>query len=195
MCWTDGQYCFRRLPLIDIAIPALKQLSLSQYKAFRKYLIVLIEMDSRVDLLEWSLRSILFNHLDEQFLNLAPTKARYSDPGSRKKEIALVLSMMAHAGAEDQSEVEDAFGASVQALESSGLELLAKSEIRIVDLDSALEKLKELKPLAKSVLIKACVASVWHDQRASIAERELLRAFAGALDCPMPPWAARARHD
>ena len=175
-----------RLPLIDIAIPALKQLSLHQYKSFRGNLIALIEMDSRVDLLEWSLQKILFRHLDGQFFKPAPMKARYSDPGRLKKEIELVLSVMARAGAQDQSEVEGAFGASVQALESSGLALLAKDQIRIADLDRALGKLDQLKPLAKYRLLKACVASIWHDQRATAVEVELFRVFAAVLDCPVP---------
>jgi len=179
-----------RLPVIDIAVPALKQLSLSQYKLFRGNLIALIEMDSRVDLLEWSLQKILFNHLDGQFFKLAPMKARYSDPGQLKKEIELVLSVMAQAGAQNQSGMEEAFAAAAQTLESSGLALLAKNKIRISDLDLALEKLEKLKPLAKFRLLKACVASIAHDQRASAVELELLRAFAGVLDCPMPPWMA-----
>ncbi|OGB00800.1 MAG: heat-shock protein HtpX [Burkholderiales bacterium RIFCSPHIGHO2_12_FULL_61_11] len=175
-----------RLPVIDIAIPALKQLSLSQYKLFRGNLIALIEMDSRVDLLEWSLQKIVFNHLDGQFFKLAPMKARYSDPGQLKKEIELVLSVMAQAGAQNQSGMEEAFAAAAQTLESSGLALLARNQIRISDLDLALEKLEKLKPLAKSRLLKACVAGIAHDQRASAVELELLRAFAGVLDCPMP---------
>lgn len=121
MSQTDDLDIKFRLPIIDIAIPALKQLSLKQYEVFKENLITLIEMDSRVDLLEWSLQKILFNHLDEQFLELAPLKARHSDPGSLKKEIEIILSMLAHAGAEDLGEVEGAFGASVQALESGGL--------------------------------------------------------------------------
>ena len=176
-----------RLPIIDIAIPALKQLSLAQYKSFKGNLIALIEMDSSVDLLEWSLQKILFRYLDAQFFKLAPVKARYSDPGQLKGEIELVLSVMARAGALDQSGAEGAFGASVQALESSGLAFLAEDQIRIVDLDRALRKLEQLKPMARSRLLKACVASIWHDQRASAVEVELLRAFAGVLDCPMPP--------
>lgn len=176
-----------RLPLIDIIIPALKELSFSQYKSFKGNLIALIEMDSRVDLLEWSLQKIVFRHLDGQFIKLAPMKARYSDPGRLKKECELVLSVMAYAGAQDQSDVEETFAVSVQALESSGLALLKKEQIRIADLDLALEELDKLKPLAKSRLLKACVASIWHDQRASAVEVELLRAFASVLDCPMPP--------
>ena len=179
-----------RLPIIDIAIPALKQLSLAQYKSFQGNLIALIEMDSRVDLLEWSLQKILFNHLDGQFFELAPMKARYSDPGQLKREIELVLSAMAHAGAQDRSGAEGAFGASVQALESSELALLAKDQVKIADLDLALGKLEQLKPLVKSRLLKACVASIWHDQRATAVEVELFRAFAAVLDCPMPLGAA-----
>jgi Zn-dependent protease with chaperone function len=176
-----------RLPLIDIAMPALKQLSLNQYKTFRENLIALIEMDSRIDLLEWSLQKILFNHLDAQFFELAPVRARFSDPGRLRKEIELVLSATAHAGAEKQSDIEEAFAAAAQALELSGLALLAREQIKVSDLDLALRKLEQLQPLAKSRLLKACAAGIWHDQRATAVEVELFRAFAGVLDCPVPP--------
>jgi Zn-dependent protease with chaperone function len=176
-----------RLPIINIAIPALKHLSLGQYKSFKGNLIALIKMDSRVDLLEWSLQKIVFNHLDGQFFKPAPVKASYSEPGHIEKEIEIVLSMMAYAGARDQSGAEAAFGAAVEALGSGGLALLAKDQITISDLDLALGKLEKLKPLAKSKLLKACVASVWRDQKVTEVELELFRAFAGVLDCPMPP--------
>jgi hypothetical protein len=176
-----------RLPVIDIAIPALKQLSLGQYKSFRGNLIALIEMDSKVDLLEWSLQKILFNHLDGQFFKLAQVKARYSDPRQLKKETELILSVMAYAGQRNQNDVEKAFVAATQTLDLSGLELLAKEEISLSDLDLALGKLARLKPLAKPRLLKGCVASIVHDQRILPVELELLRAFSDVLDCPMPP--------
>ena len=176
-----------RLPLIDITIPALKQLSINQYKAFRLNLIALIEMDSKVDLLEWSLQKILFNHLDGQFFKLPHPQARYSRPAQVKKEIELILSVMAYAGQQNQSDAEKAFDSAAQALELSELALRARSEIRLSGVDAALEKLAGLKPLAKPRLLKACVASIVHDQRVSPVEVELLRAFSDVLDCPMPP--------
>jgi len=184
MSGLDFKY---RLPLIDITIPALKQLSISQYKAFRLNLIALIEMDSKVDLLEWSLQKILFNHLDGQFFKLPHTQARYSRPAQVKKEIELILSVMAYAGQQNQSDAEKAFDSAAQALELSELALRARSEIRLSGVDAALEKLAGLKPLAKLRLLKACVASIMHDQRVSPVEVELLRAFSDVLDCPMPP--------
>ncbi|MER1941860.1 M48 family metallopeptidase [Castellaniella sp. FW104-16D08] len=175
-----------RLPLIDIAIPALKQLSLDQYQAFRDNLVALIEMDSRVDMLEWSLQKILFTHLNGQFFKLAHTKARYSHVGQLKQEIELVLSVMAYAGQQDKTAIEEAFSAATKTLEISGLQLVMKNEISLSRLDHSLGKLEELKPLAKLQLLKACAASALRDQRVSAVEVELLRAFSDVLGCPMP---------
>ena len=183
----DGLDIKYRLPLIDIVIPSLKQLSIRQYESFRENLIALIEMDSRVDLLEWSLQKILFNHLDGQFFKLTHTTARYSHLGQLKKEIGLFLSVMAHAGHQDRKDVEDAFSAAAKTLKFGGLQLVAKNEISLSDLDRSLQKLARLKPLAKPQLLKACAASVVYDQKISPVEVELLRAFSDVLDCPMPP--------
>jgi len=176
-----------RLPMMNIAIPALKHLSPGQYKSFKANLVALIEMDSRVDLLEWSLQQILFKHLDGQFFKPARITARYARTEDLKKEIELVLSMLAYAGADDDSATAAAFNAAAAALETGELKLLAKEQIRIADLDAAFEKLEKLKPMAKSRLLRACVASIGRDQKVTAVELELLRAFAGALDCPMPP--------
>lgn len=183
----DGLDIKYRLPLIDIVIPALKQLSLDQYQAFRDNLIALIEMDSRVDLLEWSLQKILFNHLDGQFFKLAHTKTRYAHVGQLKQEIALIFSVLAYAGQQEQNDIEAAFHAATKTLEFSGLQLVEKNEISLSDLDRALQKLEMLKLLAKPQLLKACAASVVHDQKISPVEVELLRAFSDVIGCPMPP--------
>jgi len=183
----DGLNIKFRLPLIDIVIPALKQLSTSQYKSFKENLIALIEMDSRIDLLEWSLQKILFNHLDGQFIKLAHTIGRYSHLGQVKKEIELVLSVMAYASHQGQNNIEEAFSAATKTLKFGGLQLVANNEINLSDLDRSLQNLAKLKPLPKSQLLKACAASVVHDQIISPVEIELLRAFSDVLDCPMPP--------
>ena len=172
---------------MDIVISALKQLSVSQYDVFRENLIALIEMDSRIDLLEWSLRKILFNHLDGQFRKLAHSKPRYSHAVHLTEEVALLLSVMAYAGHQDQHDVEAAFLSAKNTLEFSGLELVAKKDIRLSSLDRSLQKLEKLKPLAKPQLLKACAASIVHDKKVSPVEIELLRAFSDVLDCPMPP--------
>ena len=176
-----------RLPLIDIVIPTLKQLSVNQYKLFRNNLVALIELDNKINLMEWSLQKILFNHLDGEFLKLTHPRARYSSLGQLQKEIALVLSIMAYAGHEDKNDAGVAFNAAANSLELNGLQLVEKDNVSFSVLDRALERLARLKPLIKPQLLKACAISVIQDTRVSPVEVELLRAFSDVLDCPMPP--------
>jgi hypothetical protein len=183
----DGLDIKYRLPLIDIAIPALKQLSLDQYQDFRNNLVALIEIDSRVDLLEWSLQKILFTHLDGQFFKPARTKSRYSRASQIKSEIELLLSVMAHAGHQDQNQIQAAFNAASETLEVPELQLIARNDISLSKLDRALQQLENLKPPVKQLVLMACAASVVNDQIISPTEVELLRAFADVLGCPMPP--------
>ena len=183
----DGLDTQFRLPIIDVAIPALKQLSLDQYHVFRDNLIALIEMDSRVDLLEWSLQKILFKHLDEQFFNQRPPARRYSTISQVKQETEVILSVLAYAGQTDQRDIEAAFTDAAKALEIKGLKLLAKNAIQLADLDRAMQELEQLTPLIKLRLLKACCASIVRNQIISPIEIELLRAFSDVLGCPMPP--------
>jgi Zn-dependent protease with chaperone function len=176
-----------RLPLIDMATPALKQLSIGQYQSFKKNLIALIEMDSKIDLLEWSLQKILFTNLDGHFFKPAAPKVRYSNIRDLRQEARVILSVMAYAGQQEQNDIEAAFHAAAVALEFGELQLREKSRINVADLDMAMEKLEMLNPLAKPKLLQACAVSVMNDQKISAVEAELLRAIANVLGCPMPP--------
>ncbi len=183
----DGLNIKFRLPLIDIVIPALKQLSLDQYQIFRDNLIALIEIDSRVNLLEWSLQKILFNHLDEHFFKPASPARRFFDLGQLEPEVALLLSVMAHAGQQDSKDTQAAFDAAAESLSINRLQLLPKTEISLSELDRSLQRLAGLRPLSKQPLLTACAISVVFDEIISPLEIELLRAFSSTLDCPLPP--------
>ena len=188
MTGLDARY---RLPLVDIAIPALKQLSFKQYKLFKQNLTALADMNARVDFLEWSLQKILFNHLDAQFFKLSRARVRYASLAQLSHEIELILSAMAYVGQRDKHGAEQAFRVATAVLDLGELRLLAETDISLPALDVALDKLAKLKPLLKPRLLKACVASIVHDQRVAPVEVELLRAFSDVLDCPMPPVAGR----
>ncbi len=176
-----------RLPLVDIAIPALKQLSFRQYKLFKLNLGTLSEMNGQVDFLEWSLQKILFNHLDAQFFKLSRNRAGKDSAEKLAKEIELVLSAMAYVGQPDKRGAEQAFGVAATVMDLDGIRLLSETSISLPALDVALDKLVKLKPLTKPRLLKACVASIVQDQQVAPVEAELLRAFSDVLECPMPP--------
>jgi Zn-dependent protease with chaperone function len=176
-----------RLPILDIAIPALKQLSLDQYIIFRANIVALIEMDSRVDLLEWTLHKILSNHLDAQFYKVPRSKSRYSHLGQIQNEISLLLSAVAYAGEQNQQETEAAFRVAGDGLECGGLQLIPRHEVSFSELDQALHDIGNLNLLVKPQLLEACASIIMHDQKATANEMELLRAISDTLGCPMPP--------
>ncbi len=177
-----------RLPLIDMAMPALRQLSGPQYQLFRKNLLSLMQADKRIDLFEWSLQKILFHHLDAHFGKPGERVAKYGSFDKLRKDVEVLLSVLVHSCVKDETAVQSIRESAEQALGLSGLRLLPREEIGLKTLDAAVDNLALLKPLLKPSLLKACLAVITRDQEYSSGEMELMRAIGSVLDCPVPPY-------
>ncbi len=100
-----------RLPVADMAAPALKQLSRSQYASFRQVVEALTAADGKIDLFEYCLRVVLFGWLDVHFgLRPAP-KVRYMSVSVVAQPAAVVLSTLAYAGQSEPADIQRAFQA------------------------------------------------------------------------------------
>jgi hypothetical protein len=55
-------------------------------------------------------------------------------------------------------------------------------------LDGALDRCNETLPAIRGVILQGMVQTVAHDGVVQPAEAELLRAFADAMGCPVPPF-------
>lgn len=177
-----------RLPLIDMALPSLRQLSAAQYELFKKNLIHLMQADNRIDLFEWSLQKILFHHLDPEFGRPGKRQVKYGSLRAVKPELDMLLSMLIHACVDDKDQIKKAFAAAEKELAIYNLVLLSRQQINFDNLSTAVDKLAMLKPLLKPRLLKACLAVITLDQEYSPREMELMRAIADVLDCPLPPY-------
>ncbi len=177
-----------RLPLIDLAIASLRQLSSDQYQLFKRNLDALIKADNRINLFEWALQRILRHHLEATFNQRPPPRAKYRSLSLLKEECELLFSLLAYAG--KKTEAGQAFDAAKLIMQQDNLSLLPKGELNLSKLNSAIDRLAQLKPLAKPQLLKACVAVVMADDKVTAKEAELVRAFAATLDCPLPPMLA-----
>ncbi|MGK0298632.1 MAG: Zn-dependent protease with chaperone function [Gammaproteobacteria bacterium] len=175
-----------RLPLINISLPALREMSLAQFKLFRKNLILLIKMDSKIDLFEWTLQKILIKHLDAAFLTPKPSQSKYSGLQQLNKEIELLLSVLAYSGNTDKNKIKHAFAEATDQAKIKNINLLPKTEVALTKLDEALDKLNMLKPLLKQTLLNACLVCASADGKIVPIEMELMRAISDTLDCPMP---------
>lgn len=183
----DGARQLDRLLLIDLAMPALRQLSLNQYKLFKTNLRALIAMDKQVNVFEWTLQRIVLQNLDRAFDQSKPTAYGRKSLARTSKACAVVFSFLARADGQAQHNAEAAFAAAVDKVNLPDIALLAESQTDLQQLNKALAELTQLAPLLKPLLLKACAACINADETISRQESELFRAIAVTLDCPMPP--------
>ncbi|MGV8836118.1 M48 family metallopeptidase [Cellvibrio sp.] len=171
-----------RLPVIELCLAALKQLSSDQHAAFIRCLNVLISADQKVSLMEWAIYRIV---LHNTVINIKLVRNRQLS--EMRAECEFLLSLLAYAGARTEQDAAAAFAQAQKVLNFSTLTLVPRASIKLADADKALEQLNLTKPLQKPQLLKAMSECVLHDGQLSIAEAELFRAIADSLDCPIPP--------
>jgi len=176
-----------RLPLIDLAMPALREMSREQYDAFRGNVEALIHADERVDVFEWVLRRLVVHDLDGEFGRADRRAAQYYSLDLLGREISALLSTLAYAGSRSGDDARRAFEAGAARLDGLGLSLLPADQAGTGVLDAALEKLSTVTPRLKKPVLEACATAIIADREVTTREAELLRAIAVSLDCPMPP--------
>jgi len=177
----------QRLPLVDMVLPTLRQLSKKQYLVFRKNLNTLIEADGRLSLFEWVIRKIVCHHLDAVYGVRARTMYGHVKMARAGNACSVLLSLLVHASHHDGLSKEEVFKAAEKELAGMKIQLLEKDKLSFNIIDQALDQLAQLKPLAKEKLVRACAAAVTADRHIAPVEAELLRAIADTLECPMPP--------
>ncbi|MBD9574285.1 M48 family metallopeptidase [Pseudomonas sp. PDM23] len=170
----------QRLPLLDLAMPALKQLDAKAFLALRENMALLIKLDGKVKLLEWTLLRIVER-------NLRPGSGKIGNVALAELEdpAAVLLAFLARTGETSEAQTGQAFADAWGTLPFAPRPLPAQGSLR--DLESALKKLEQLRPLQKPQLLKALARCIEHDGRISTDEAELMRAVADIMDCPMPP--------
>jgi len=176
-----------RLPLIDMALPALRSLSPSQYDAFVANVQALIDADQRIDLFEWVLQRIVLAHLEPNFRAVRPRRVRRASLRDVVGECSVMLSILAHAGSRDDAELREMFTQGARTLRGIDVELLPSERCSLRELDRALVALAQTTETAKEAILVASATCIAANGRVSVAEAEILRAVADTLGCPMPP--------
>ncbi len=176
-----------RLPVVELALPALRQLTADQYRAFKENVAALVEADHTLDLFEWSLQHVLLRDLELHHGQTEPARVRYRDLSRLLPQCEVLLSVLAHAGQQDLGAARAAFAAGRQALRAEGLQIHRAEDCGLDRLDQALATLAEATPAIKRQVIEAAAACVAADRQVTLDEAELLRAMSATLGCPMPP--------
>lgn len=177
-----------RLPLMNLALPALRQLRPDEFAQFNQALQWLIESDHRIEIFEFVLQKIVRRHLASQSGETRPVSVQYDTLKPLMRDCSVVLSALANVSSRHAGEVEKAFRAGAPHLGATADWLLPRNECGLEQLDTALDRLALAAPQLKKSLIAACVQIVGADGLIQEREAELLRAMADTLDCPIPPF-------
>lgn len=178
-----------RLPLAELAIPALRLLSPGQYEIFRKNVKRIVEADKKVSLFEYVIQRMLLRHLDPTFKKMLVPPVRYNVIDQVQVECFIILSILAWQSNAGTSIAEESFIRGIGALNIQGRpSILTREKCGLSALDSALERLEMSSPQIKKKVLKACIACISADSLITVEEAELLRLIADSLDCPMPPF-------
>ncbi|MEX2481988.1 MAG: M48 family metallopeptidase [Gammaproteobacteria bacterium] len=174
-----------RLPLLNLALPALKQAGSAARQRLQDTVRALIAADGRFTVFEFALEHLLRDHLRDTAGEAVPvTVFRFADVAA---DVRLLLSVLARAGSPAPAAAAAAFRQAWRPFALGEAEPAASAACTLDALDAALDRLAQVSPLLKKNLIEACADCVQHDGRVTAAEHDLLQVIALTLDCPLPP--------
>jgi len=176
-----------RLPLLELALPALKQRPPSELE-------YLFELAGKIAAL--NPRPRLFDHLLLRMLaaQLAAFPGRRAAPTTPKLSTqaacATLLAVVAAYGHDDADAAMAAYRAGAARIGNLPMPADRIESLRDASrLDAPLARLAALGPRDKRKVLDAVLAAIRHDTRIGLEELELLRVIAAALGCPLP-WGA-----
>ncbi|MGX9430476.1 MULTISPECIES: M48 family metallopeptidase [Bradyrhizobium] len=178
-----------RLPLLDLTMPALRQMSPGQHRAFRAEVEGLMIADQRLSLFEYTLRCVLHRHLDAQFLPPRQTRPVHSSPQKLAHPVATVLALLAWEGQSDPDQAARAFDMGMRSYIGGDHthRLPPREKCSLAEFDAALQTLNQSVPAIKRRIVVACTSCILANKQIIVREAELLRAICDTLDCPLPP--------
>jgi Zn-dependent protease with chaperone function len=174
------------LPLVDLALPALRTMTRKQYSEFSNAFQKLVEADREIGLFEWSLHRVLLRHLRPQFERTTPQRVQYYNFTRLGREIGVLFSTLAYLD-NTGKRVESAHRHAVGLLPEAKIPLLTPAECTLPELQKALATLSTVAPKQRQRIVRAAADLICYDHDVSIREAELFRGICDMLECPMPP--------
>ncbi len=158
-----------RLPILELTLPALRELSPGEAAALQVAVPRLIRADGRVLPFEFALFHVLQRHLPGPGSTTPGARRGHLGLDQVRSEAKVVLAAVAEAGSFPEA---------------------TSDEVGTLDLervDAALERLALAAPGVRRGILKAAIESALGDGRLRPAEVAVVRAIAEALDVPLPP--------
>jgi Zn-dependent protease with chaperone function len=181
-----------RLPLAQIAFPALCQRPRPQQDAVMDTISALMYADGRLSVSEYCLSRLLHAEMYEAAHHHPSWGTQRTSSTALRAAAATLLSTLAKVGHSDADVAEQAFQAGAARLLPNETLPYQPVQDGIDALDAVWPVLDGIKPRDKALLVESIVAVIAHDHVMTVTEIELLRTVCAILHCPLPPLAERA---
>ena len=178
-----------RLPLLEIAFPALKRRPPSQLQYLLELVRRIIELDGDVDLHEYCFYRVLTSSLEQA--EDPSGRRRGNRAGKKAVRLAAIglLRTVARHGHDSPEARASAFRAGMAEFGDWARDADYKDETSqaVAVLDRSLNVLEKMNSAGRKSLLQAVAKTVSHDGQLSATEAELLRAICASVHCPLPP--------
>ncbi len=178
----------QRHVLVDLAMPAVRSMSVEQATRFLELMDRIIHADKQVNLFEFSLQQIIRSGLRE-VMKISVPRIVFSKMADIATEAGILMNLMARAGQGPEGEAKAAFTAGMHAMTLP----VGEDQFKMLttdDLDQvsrALDKVRQASMPVRKQLLDAAIVCLMSDKQAVAGELDLFRAFAAVLEIPVPP--------
>lgn len=174
-----------RLPLVEMALPQLREMPESRYESMLEQMRFLVFSDNKLSIFEWAITNIVAQYLHTEFTNADHDQVKYKSTGAVQQHIEVIMSALMYEFCEEQQH-EAIVSKANEILDLTSLSLIPADQVSIEDFSVAMQFLSKLAPAPKEKVLQLCIYAVTKDQHYSAQEHETIRAIADCLGCPMP---------
>lgn len=172
----------QKLALVELAIPALKQMGSESYQLWIRDVVRLVEVHEQKQVFDWCLTRILRDYLHAHFYPRLQVQDRYSEI-ELFSAAGILMSALAYFGAERAEDRYPAFKSGCLAAKLKSLQYVEKFNIKAMN--EALNKLQNSSLAVKDRCMRAFKAIVAYDKQLNDDELSLLMAISVALGMPL----------
>jgi Zn-dependent protease with chaperone function len=174
------------IPLVEISMPSLKNMSEIQYRQFRQGMNKMMLQTESENLFLFALDKMVSQQLDSYFSEKRKPKIRHHHLKTLGKELSVLLSALAYASGNDPKQAFTNGLKPVGKFIPKDVTLLPKSNCGLLQLDKALNELSASANPVKKYIISSVLYCITEDKVVTLDEAELTRAISEVLGAPIP---------
>jgi Zn-dependent protease with chaperone function len=189
--WNEGSalaglHPLLKLPLAELAFPALKQRSLAERSTVVKQVSDLIHADGIITAHEYCLSRLVYSELGASIQPPSQWRTGGGRLTGARDAVVTLLSVVAFAGNEDPQAAAHAYRAGLERVLPGLNAPYQPPTDGVTVLETAWPALTTLSPGDTQHLVAGVVAVISDDGVTTVTEMELLRTICGLLHCPLP---------